>query len=147
MKLHSHPIHPHMSAVMDSSNERLSNIFEMLVNRMDNLENNVGSLHDLLTMQATAARHADSLCPLRIPFSGLAMTGHCVTLEVDSTFDAEGCFINAHGGIKHSRDVDLFGQDIMWVGDTDIEPWVWDDAVRVAWGIEKFELVRAKMAA
>lgn len=75
-----------MSSQM-SSNERLCDIFTMLVSRLDTIEDKLNSiqLHE---------RHKDALRPFGETFSAVALTGECVALTVfgHRHFDENGDF-------------------------------------------------------
>lgn len=70
------------------SNTRLCDIFEMVVSRLDSLEAK-------LDLQKTVAPHADSIRPLGQRFSGMNLTGQCVSLDVHHSFDSHGVMSKA----------------------------------------------------
>lgn len=140
-----------MSVVMEAGDERLSNVFEMLVSRIDHVEDYLVSVREALARQDMSARHADSMRPLGSPFSGVALTGHCVELTTHNKFDANGDFELFHPAswvlaITCDQLVNEIGPvELMWIDKK--TPWKWDDDMQAAWGPEKYDSTREKMEA
>lgn len=127
-----------MTSIMNESNSRLADTFEMLVERM-------GGIEDTLKKQQSAARYADSKRKLGDPFLGINLCGLCIELNVHSYFDINGVF-------TYTSESDF----LVLVPDQDPteeynafympdSQWIWDADLRSAWGPEKYESVRAKM--
>lgn len=126
----------------ETSNERLCNIFEMVVSRLDSLGNQMDTMQQQLGMLAHGIRHADSIRPLGSPFSGVAHLGMPVELTVFASFDAEGIFHRKNELVVVTEPLPGDGYDLMWCGP---EPWKWDADMEAAWGKEKYDSIRARM--
>lgn len=127
---------------MENINERLISVLDMVISRLDSLGCQMSVVEAKLDSQNKGQCHADSLRPLGVPFSGMAMLGNPVTLTVHTKFDEGGVFDTDNGynsflvvikgtPLKCFRQWDTSG------GYTLTE----ETAARAAWGDCKYEQV------
>lgn len=126
---------------MDSTNMP-SDVVEMLMSHLDKIEH-------MLKLQDTSARLTDSLRPLGTPFSGVTLTGKCVTLTVHHPFDSHGNFDNNGGRegdilIINPSPPGVECENITWSTNSH---WRWDGELSDAWGNDLCESTRASMIA
>lgn len=80
-------------SVCSNSNERLCEIFAMLISRLDTIEDKLDKLAEQDSKQLHE-RHKDAIRPLGEAFSAFGLTGKCVALKVFGhvNFDENGNF-------------------------------------------------------
>lgn len=143
---------------MAVSTEKLCDVFEMLVSRLDTIETSICEVKTQLDAQALAARHADTLRQWGTPFSGVAMTGEPLTLHVFYPFNVDGTHKVRHDpglaiqrtyddgmivAVDKDRPFDDKYSYAFWEDGQDSE---WDGDLRVAWGTNEYERVRSELA-
>lgn len=114
-----------------TSNERLCDMFEMLVNRLGVVEEQSSNIKDFAQKRA---RHEDSLKPLGAMLSGLALCGRCVDLVVYNRFNFDGNFRYSKPDdmiIMVSEGVPMFFRENIWKGGGTSK---WDEDLRAVWG-------------
>lgn len=119
------------------TDNRLCDVFEMLVNRLSAQEEKTEALD---TFVRKRARHMDSLVPNGQRFSGLSFCGRCINIVAHDVLDSEGCFVHSKPEdmiVIYSNELPYCNYDI-WA---DGKPSKWDDDLKSAWGLEKFESV------
>lgn len=134
-----------------SSNERLSSVFEMLVNRLHTVE------HDLETLKASdvailkrlvaSDRRTDSKRPLGQKFNGNAWCSRDLDLVIHQRFDERGEFDHFSKG-----DVMIIEIDEEWGGTFDCTcfecgtEWAWEKEACAALGDAKYSEIRSNIA-
>lgn len=130
---------------MTTSNERLCDIFEMLVSRLDDIEVKLDTSTRKIDEIMRIQKHTYSIGELRASFSGLAHCGRAVKLRVDSSFDEEGVFASGLLFITSpDHDFNLNQPSMNW--EMDPAGCKWDIDVREAWGNVKYDEIRRGIA-
>lgn len=129
------------------SNERFCTLFEIVVSRLNFLDSRLDRIVNKLDLLHSHAKQTDSIRPLGEEFSGVALTGLRVNLQVFHWFDSEGVFTSVRGDYilvmtSNFENDEYDKDDIVWCGHS---CWKWQDAVIAAWGDVKFQQVRAIM--
>lgn len=133
-----------MSDALEDSNTRLINVFEMVMARLDTLGGQMTEVQEQLERQQAGQRHADTLRPIGVPFSGMAMLGDNVKITSHVNFDEIGRF--DVGGpftsvlvIETNHAFTLVCERFLKVEDG----WAaeWESAAREKWGGPKYDEV------
>lgn len=139
-----------MSEAHGDSNARLIDVFEMVMARLDTLGGQMTDVQRQLELQQTCQRHSDSVRPVGIPFSGMALLGDPVKITSHVEFDQEGRFdvgppFMTFLVIEIDQAFSLVCEDSLKVE----EGWTseWESAARAAWGGPKYEEVIPKLDA
>lgn len=136
--------------------DKMIAVFEMIVSRLDTIEETQSLIKTQLDQQDLAARYADSLRPTSIPFPGMNMTGKEVELTVHFPFDSNGapaikydhCFepiITNDDMVILVDEREPFSHSFyFWIDGIDSE---WDTDLIKAWGKAEYERVRSTVTA
>lgn len=129
------------------SNERLGDVFEMLVHQIGSVGDQLTAVQRQLDQQQACMRHADTLRPLEVPFSGMALCGEPVTFTMFAPFNEEGVFDvgEPYMGCLLIETNHALCNDLPAMKDGSTSEW--ESAARKAWGPSGYLNVIASLEA